>query len=625
MNFLNIKSEERRKSSILESVKKITANSNIGINTAISDVKQEILKIISDEYKDQFNSISNELSQTLIRINKSDQIDLDKKSIAHCISFLCIVNISTISKINFTNLYFQTLFDKYNKEITIDSLFLSLKNAVIPLLKNDYKIFEKYNDIFTIILDMSKEFSQSLYFFNKYESVLEKLDSLSYSKNKKILYWVFFLHIKQRYNEIYTEKAMNLIEESCLLILTISQINKTLFDDFQSEIIKQMLNLFSLKNDDYTNNMLNENREFVLKEISKFNCKNFINGVFKNSNSSNNQYESAVNLIKSNDYINSEIQFNLFISKLKTDYESKLKQSNFNKLLFLNILKSDNSPFKLAPNDQISNNLHLDSNRQNNAFRRLNFKSFDDNSTNNVTPKSSLEANNSNFDEINNSPSQFTIHNENENINFNRNTNNNFNGFLSPLVGNNNFLMMTPMTRNMSINMWIINYIKNFNNSEIKNLIKRHFDISNSNSQISTCEEKETVDSKYNILLENLNSNINSFMNLLKENSILITTKREDITVLSLKLISGLIKKNSNKNDDNTLFSVIFDNSEFISSISFISFELVLYIDNVHECNFLKLLNLLNLNCLTLLKIINPIITFDLMNVSFSYKSFLIP
>lgn len=158
-----------------------------------------------------------------------------------------------------------------------------------------------------------KDFNQGLYFFNKYESVLERFDLNSNSNVKKLLYWIFYLYLKQVFISSNPGKLFNLIEESCLLISTILVVNKKYFEEINSEKIKEILTFFSLKCDDYTNSIMNMFNEFISVEISKLECKTVIDIFFKgNQNNKINNYDSVVNTTKSNEFINAEIQFNIF-------------------------------------------------------------------------------------------------------------------------------------------------------------------------------------------------------------------------------------------------------------------------------------------------------------------------
>jgi hypothetical protein len=237
--------------------------------------------------------------------------------------------------------------------------------------------------------------------------------------------------------------------------------------------------------------------------------------------------------------------------------------------------------------------------------------------------------------------------------------------------------LLTPFTRVISINKWIHQYIKLYKKENILKFIEypneNSIDSLNLSSKKSLFESPKSVNrefkdekvknSIYTQLTDDLDKNIRLVYGIIKEFPDLSSSindlnkdkpsKKDEILTLCLKLIEGLFKKNShvfkenlsvynsifilntnnkdNKNyntndsiDSNFLMIDIFQKiiscEEFLKCVIICALEIILFIDNIQEVFFFKIAEKLNLDVFYLLKIINPIMTFDLINVSYFYK-----
>jgi hypothetical protein len=159
---------------------------------------------------------------------------------------------------------------------------------------------------------------------------------------------------------------------------------------------------------------------------------------------------------------------------------------------------------------------------------------------------------------------------------------------------------MTPCSKVMNMDKWVKEYVKDWNYEKIF----RYESICKSSSYM---EEDTTLLNVSSFISSNLEK-IQKLFNFYK---VRVLTQLEEIKILTLKIICGLIKRDERKFKVDFI-SRILSNPNFLKSALVLGVEIVIFIENVEEISFYKLAEVLELELYEFWKIINPFLNFDL-------------
>jgi len=159
---------------------------------------------------------------------------------------------------------------------------------------------------------------------------------------------------------------------------------------------------------------------------------------------------------------------------------------------------------------------------------------------------------------------------------------------------------MTPCSKVMNMDKWVKEYVKDWNYEKLL----RYESICKSSSYIED-----------NTILINvssfISSNLEKIQKLFNFYKVRVLTQIEEIKILTLKIICGLIKRDERKFKVDFI-SRILSNPNFLKSALVLGVEIVIFIENVEEISFYKLAEVLELELYEFWKIINPFLNFDL-------------
>jgi hypothetical protein len=159
---------------------------------------------------------------------------------------------------------------------------------------------------------------------------------------------------------------------------------------------------------------------------------------------------------------------------------------------------------------------------------------------------------------------------------------------------------MTPCSKVMNMDRWVKEYVKDWN---MEKLI-RYESLRKGSSYMN--DEMSPID--VNSFISSYLEKIQKLFNFYK---VRVLTQLEEIRVLTLKIICGLIKRDERKFKADFI-SLILSNMNFLKSALIVGVEIVLFIENVEEISFYKLADVLELDLYEFWKIINPFLNFDL-------------
>lgn len=551
------------------------------------------------------------------------------------------------SKVNEQN-YFNIFIRKVDYNKNIESLFTKLKLISNKLSEDSLK---------ANIKSLIRKFNYSLSIYNKFKLLLNKIDNSYSDNNLKKIIWCIYAYCRQK----LLKNSFKLIDSLLLLIAVILKFSFLFNTDNENKQIEQLKSnnnnackyeilkvlllkslsfLDSSSNNDtiYKYSLIIENifNNLKLTEIDnlKENIKKQNNCILENNNFTNDK-DYVFKTIKNKNLLHNKhiILYHKIYNIFSKEYNSQLGYNDFDELLLLLDSQDDCSPVKNNINFPIDDISNFDNNKEhcNNLLvaKQLEFsklKNKNENTDNFAKPsilfnnqtKDNLKYNND-YSSNNFSFCSFNLNNNNANLLSNNNA--------SPIGGSSNFQSFTPITRIVNLNKWISQYISNykpiilqeflkdinytkfelFENSELKELIKiEKKDSEITDQHIIKFKDLESLFSIY----------INKLLIMMKEYKISLSTNTFQIINLCLKITEGLIKKSkiALKNNNELILSSIY-NIEYIKSLCVIAYELVLYIENIQEVYFYKLCNYIDLDCYSLLKLLNSTMTFDLMNI----------
>ena len=544
-------------------------NSNISTSytTNNSNIKtkkipiEEILSIAPSERENQLKNYFEEIYQ-IVSVDFEKEVEV--KYIIYCSHFLAFMKLSKEINHNYLLSYIKLL---QKSGVKIELIVMILKNHFIQSIS-------KINFDKDLLLNFIREYELTCKIFSKFELIFDILNQVKDEKTEslKYLFWLLFICLKRN--------QKNLID---ILILMISMYLKYLKlfsvgfnlsdEEYQSvynKYRKNMLSIFSFSDNNESHEKLSNMTSYISREIVKLK----VDIKFPNLN---NENLNSTNYFSKENSLLISIQHTYTI--LLNDYEFSLKPSSFDESIVLSNLQSDRSPVKTCS----FNFIPLNTNET--SFRKLNFKTFEENSSEFAT---------------NCTPTLKVIENRNE--------------MASPnALGTNAYQMLTPFTRVVSLNKWVTQYIKTFNEEFLSSL------------GINLLETKASI----NFILDKV-------YELILKYDVKTQTSREEAVILCLKLIDGVFKKNFSTFNNhlikiyltNTNRSIgikdilleIINNQEFLKSIVFCTYEMIFYIENINDIYFFKIAEKIELEVYSLLKIINPVITFDLMNMPNSLR-----
>ncbi len=157
----------------------------------------------------------------------------------------------------------------------------------------------------------------------------------------------------------------------------------------------------------------------------------------------------------------------------------------------------------------------------------------------------------------------------------------------------NNLVSMTPFTRVVTLKQWAKNYIADYEPNFVLNL-----------------QEKYCPQYEYNKNLKPISKYINNiltdkFEKLISFYKVKLFTNIEERTKLCLKFIQNLIQKDENIFNEE-FCSMLLYNEIFAKAMIAISFEIVLFIEDIEEIPFNKIYESIDLDIYDFWKIINP-------------------
>ena len=176
------------------------------------------------------------------------------------------------------------------------------------------------------------------------------------------------------------------------------------------------------------------------------------------------------------------------------------------------------------------------------------------------------------------------------------NQNENKNHFMTNLniqPKNQNINCMTPFTRVVTLKKWAKNYINDYTPNFVLNLQGKYSPKYNYN------EELKPISNYINKILGG------KFQELLSFYRVKLVTNLEERTKLCLKFIENLLKKDENIFTEEFCAMLLY-NETFIKAMIAISFEIVLFIEDIEEIPFNKIYENIDLDIYDFWKIINP-------------------
>jgi len=518
----------------------------------------------------------------------------------------------------------------FNKFEYLFNIFFEIKSAKSELIKKilwlilinlELKVFGNKKSIFHKLLLMTSIFLSYLKYFpiHNTEEALNDLDS--FLKFKKIIF--SNLHLQD--NSSNNERVLgitNILNKE----LDALKINEKIIGVFKDD--------HTMQEENSNLNTTNTTNKSILAD-SKMHSEQIIHLL-------SSDYEQNLSTLDFNNCLFLSLSQNSDVSPIKTGVFSIKNNNNLNKVLLNNFNNnlgnsqgtetSNTSNLNQSSNSGLLNPSHFT------AFRRLDFN-------NNRESKQKIECVSTNI----NTPRSFsndfnnlnTFYSHQLNDSMERENSSIFNiGTASPigLTHGNKFQMLTPITRVVSINKWVNDYVSSYK----KDLFYYIFLGSQNqfNKKAITPELKEELDIIYSTLEEKIDSLIEEIKVLIETNIYYKSNeseKRHEAKLLTMKLIKGLLKKNNflmeenlstysslineklEENKDEVIFKInkhIIKNEEFIKSVLVCSFEIIFFVDNNQDNYFFKISELLNLDVYNLLKILNPIMTFDVVYVS---------
>lgn len=450
---------------------------------------------------------------------------------------------------------------KQNHDKIQDEQTKSVLKAFIVEYEIASKIHAKYQYLFNLLFEVKSRRSEEI----------EKA------------FWIIIMHMKQ----LILSKNSKTVEVLLLIISVLLRSLKKfpvskgiLYNDSDCDGPSSYNRLLSmmLKNLAFAENSANKEsiEGYILqagRELEKLDLKEFLD--FENTGSDEDEERETL--------INHRV-----IIRMMREYEMKLGSTQFNECLLLNVVQSDKSPIKCV---DVSNPMELLKNpliRQKLEFTDLSINAklpfFKDDKVEDSKP-----VNKSNIS------MDFVPHPQPINPHIN-----------SPIGMTNNFQAYTPITRVVNMSKWVLQYINNFNPKNIESVLTSEgcsFGISEITKKIDEFSAK--------------------MFELIRRYSVRLLIKPQDFNSLCLKLIDGLIKKNQLAFKlDASMLKQIIQIDIFLKAIVTIGFEIVLYVENTQDIFFYKIAECIQLDVFHLLKIINPIMTFDLMNVRVYFTYF---
>lgn len=337
-----------------------------------------------------------------------------------------------------------------------------------------------------------------------------------------------------------------------------------------SKLMTMMLKNLAFSDNDSNREVIEGYISLVSREFEKLGLNEFLNITAGENSLEEMEMEKLVN--------------QRVIIRMMNEYENTLGNTQFNECLLLSFVLSDKSPVKGV------GNFYLDKPMQNELIRQK--LDFSEQSKNVSCPHGNLEE--LKVKQVPASPMTSYMFNAP-----NKSTTNYQQISSSPFGGANNFQMFTPITRVVSMNKWICQYTKNFQPKYLHTFYG---------------EENQNI---LPILCKKINDFAMKVFDLLTRYSVKLRNKPEDLNLLCFKLIEGLLKKNqATFKVETPQLKLIIEKEEFLKAIVTIAFEIVLYVENIQDIFFYKITQAIQLDVFILLKVINPIMTFDLMNVS---------
>ena len=499
------------------------------------------------------------------------------------------------------------------------------------MINEDEEIKQFYFDLFQLNEKEKDDFSK---IYSKLENIeIPSIRDIIFNKECLIKTCIFIVYINSNKTKKYNEKEYNLYLEK----LYTPYKRQLIYGKDNSALLSLLNVLKNIKNYISLSQIRNQN-EFILanKKLEEFSqSKNYsrkLDQIFSNffENSENNfklkkSFWAVFIYIKSKLYKDCRnllqgfkllvFIFNVMINKIPIKYfplNLKINEENKEEKIKAIIFDITRVDLNTIPQDDYSqviqeiNEININSLDYENNFKFTNF----------FYSKYQKEfiLNSNNFDErilfydifskkffspkkinqflapynLNNCSRKLFI-NSNENININNNNN---------IIKNNNIkindsIYMTPFTRVITLDKWLKDYIKDYDCN-----------------YLITLQEKYCPKYDYNKDLKPINNYIknilnNKFQKLLSSYRVKLITNLEERINFCLKFIQNLIQNDENIFNEEFCVMLLY-NEVFIKSMIAISFEIILFIEDIEEIPFNKIYESCDLDIYDFWKIINP-------------------
>lgn len=161
---------------------------------------------------------------------------------------------------------------------------------------------------------------------------------------------------------------------------------------------------------------------------------------------------------------------------------------------------------------------------------------------------------------------------------------------LTPVPGRLDYIQMTPIKRSIEMDNWLITYSKDWSPSNLGKFLDE-------------CKNQD-------IFFKTIEKSFNSIFEKIKIYCIKVITSRETIESLCKKIITQLLLREE-KRLTKSLAVKLLSNENFLKATVAAAFELVFFIENCIELNFLEIIKFIGLDLYEFWKIINPTYKFD--------------
>ena len=510
------------------------------------------------------------------------------------------------------------------------------------MISEDEKIKLFFFDLFQLNEKEKEDFSK---IYSKFENIeIQSIRDKIFNKECLIKTCIFIIYINSKKTKKYNEKEYNLYLEK----LYTPYKRQLIYGKDNSALLTLLNVLKNIKNYISLSQIRNQ-KEFILanKKLEEFSqSKNYsrkLDQIFSNFfESSENNFKLKKSFWAAFIYIKSKLYkdcrnllqgfkllvliFNILINKIPIKYfplNLKINEENkkeiIQKIIFENtkvdlntISQEDYNQVIIEINEIKINSLNYENNfKFTNFFYSkyqkefiLNSNIFDERilffdifSKKFSSPKkinqflAPFNLNNCARKLFINSNENININNNNNNINININNNNKIINHSNIQI--NDSIYMTPFTRVVTLDKWLKDYIKDYDYNYILKL-----------------QEKYSPKYDYNQDLKPISNYINDILNnkfqkLLSSYRVKLITNLEEIIKFCLKFIQNLIQNDENIFTEEFCVMLLY-NEIFLKSMIALSFEIILFIEDIEEIPFNKIYETLELDIYDFWKILNP-------------------